>query len=162
MPSKKAKKKAARLDHRGYSTESTPRASCKDDGDATYAPLLARCALAVRPGGRVRLTAPEGFMLSTSGERAWRTSTGGRRAAEWVEVDPSPGNWHAGSYVYDGAGRISIAGSSDCTSRDFGASWACAAPAGAPRSRAAGECDAIAGFVLIGGERGARETPPPH
>lgn len=54
MPTKKAKKKAARLDHRGYFTASTPRASWKD-GDSERE-TLAECTLAVRPGGTVRLT----------------------------------------------------------------------------------------------------------
>jgi hypothetical protein len=70
----------------------------------------------------------EGYMPSTSGQSAWRTQAGGRNASAWREVVPSPGNWHAGNYVYDGAGYIAIAGSSDCASTDFAETWACSAP----------------------------------
>ena len=67
----------------------------------------------------------EGYMPSTSGETAWRTQAGGRNASEWVEITPSAGQWHAGDYLYDKAGTIRIAGSNDCTSPDFGVTWAC-------------------------------------
>lgn len=70
----------------------------------------------------------EGYMPSTSGASAWRTQTGGRSASAWVEITPSPGNWHAGDYVYNRSGYISIAGSSDCSSTDFGSTWSCGAP----------------------------------
>ena len=80
-------------------------------------------------GGPIEFAnATEGYMPSTSGESAWRTQTGGRVAKEWTEIDPSPGNWHAGNYVYDKNGLIAIAGSSDCNSTDFGITWSCFAP----------------------------------
>jgi hypothetical protein len=56
-------------------------------------------------GGPIEFAnASEGYMPSTSGASAWRTSIGGRSAAAWFELTPSPGNWHAGNYVYDGNG----------------------------------------------------------
>ena len=54
----------------------------------------------------------QGYMPSTSGESAWITSSGGLSFSSWKEVDPSPGNWHAGPYVFDGNGVVRITGSS--------------------------------------------------
>lgn len=70
----------------------------------------------------------EGFMPSTAGGVAWRTSSGGRAFKDWHEIVPDSQNWHAGNYVYDGSGRIVLAGSSDCNSSDFGETWRCVAP----------------------------------
>ena len=70
-------------------------------------------------GGPIEFaSSTEGYMPSTSGASAWRTQTGGLSAAAWTEFVPSPGNWHAGNYVYDKTGGIAIAGSSDCNSTD--------------------------------------------
>ena len=69
MPTKKAKKKAARLDPRGYATESIPRAPSKESEAERAFPVT--CALAVRPGGTVRVTARARVQLSSpSGSRA--------------------------------------------------------------------------------------------
>jgi hypothetical protein len=77
-------------------------------------------------GGPIEFAnATEGYMPSTSGQSAWRTQQGGRNASEWTEIVPGAGQWHAGNYIYDRSGLIRIAGSDDCTSIDFGVTWAC-------------------------------------
>ena len=80
-------------------------------------------------GGPIEFAnATEGWMESTAGGTAWRTTTGGRTFSDWHEVVPDPENWHAGNYIYDGDGLIVLAGSSDCNSTDFGVTWSCYAP----------------------------------
>lgn len=80
-------------------------------------------------GGPIEFAnASEGWMESTAGGTAWRTSSGGRTFADWHEVVPDSQNWHAGNFVYDGDGLIVLAGSSDCNSTDFGVTWRCYPP----------------------------------
>jgi len=101
-------------------------------------------------GGPIEFAnATEGYMPSTSGQSAWRTRAGGRNASEWAEIVPSPGNWHAGNYVYDGSGFIAITGSSDCNSTDFGDTWACRPPVDASGLDSALACAGAA--CLVGG-----------
>lgn len=80
-------------------------------------------------GGPIEFaSASEGFMPSTAGGVAWRTSSGGRAFKDWHEIVPDSQNWHAGNYIYDKNGVIVLAGSSDCNSSDFGETWRCVAP----------------------------------
>jgi hypothetical protein len=103
-------------------------------------------------GGPIEFAnASEGFLPSTAGGTAWRTSTGGRRFADWHEIVPDSQNWHAGNYVYDGSGLIVLAGSSDCNSTDFGASWRCGAAVDASGMDSGIAC-AGATCVVGGGE----------
>lgn len=120
-------------------------------------------------GGPIEFAnASEGYMPSTSGASAWRTRAGGRVASEWVEIVPSPGNWHAGNYVYDGDGLIQIAGSSDCRSGNWGGTWSCRAPVDASGVDSALACagarclvgggeisPAVAGWVHLSSDGGA-------
>jgi len=101
-------------------------------------------------GGPIEFASPtEGFMPSTAGGVAWRTSSGGRTFADWHEVVPDAQNWHAGNYVYDKSGVIVLAGSSDCNSTDFGESWRCFAPVDASGIDSGIACSGQ--FCVVGG-----------
>ena len=120
-----------------------------DDGGLTWQNDT-RIDAKVWGGGPIEFAnATEGYMMSTAGDVGWRTTTGGRNASEWVEVAPSTGNWFAGNFVYDKLGYIALAGSTDCSSTDFGVTWACGAPVDASGMDSAKAC---AGLVcLVGG-----------
>ena len=131
-----------------------------DDGGETWGndTKIDPCSQAVCAwgGGPIEFAnATEGFMPSTSGQSSWRTSSGGRIAAEWTEIVPSAGEWHSGDYIYDGDGLIRIAGSNDCTSTDFGVTWSCGAPvdsSGIDTALACSNATSVALCLVGGGE----------
>lgn len=88
-------------------------------------------------------------MQSFSSDVAWRTVTGGRNVTDWMLVTPSPGSTiSSGSYVFDTDGSIALAGTSVCSSSDFGVTWACQ-PAVDAGGADAGMCCSGARCVVV-------------
>lgn len=128
-----------------------------EDGGRTWS-ADAKVDPSVWAGGPIEFdsTGQNGWMASTSGQVGWRTASGGRNWSDWTEVTAEPGNWYEGDYLWDGNGYARLAGSNDCTSTDFGATWTCGAAvdqSGMDGGIACSNVSAIggSGLCLIGG-----------